>query len=293
MSKNTLVLAIMLASFAIVSTRGAFFALPVTKDTAGLRSSDDLRSTYEEDLKRIKNLKDAKDLPHLVQLADEIESKWIPRNKDYYSELMIELVGAFSGYDFRNDRRHLYAIKYAKLALNKGDQLPLEAEIRLARFLEGGPEYATGQMKAGGWAQDRSERVKYWLHAWQRLESAINRNFDFNNRPVLNVLPPPGYGPAGIAPESIKDPKARADYERAIAANKEKIADYNKQWQLRQLDNYFTPPAKRFLVEAYSKPPYNLEELRVNLNAYSVNQNVKNEILTLVSRGMSEGSKDP
>ncbi len=75
MSKKTLVLAIMLASFAIVSTRGVFFALPVTKNTVGPPSGDGLRSTYEEDLRRIKNLKEAKDLTHLARIIHEGASR--------------------------------------------------------------------------------------------------------------------------------------------------------------------------------------------------------------------------
>jgi hypothetical protein len=143
-------------------------------------------------------------------------------------------------------------------------------------------------MRAEEWAQDRSERVKHWLHAWQRLEKEINRNFNFSNRPQLNVLPPAGYGPAGIAPESIKDSKARAEYESAIAANKKKIAEYNKQWQLRQLDSYFTPYASQFIIEAYSKPPYNLAELKEYLDGYLANETLKARIVNEVKKKIGQ-----
>lgn len=252
--------------------------------------SQALRASYEQDIRKIEGLKEAKDLSGLARLADEIESKWASLNKDYYAGLMVEVVGAFSGNDLKDDRQYVLAIKYAKAALEKGDALPLEAEIKLVRFLQGGPEYDTGGMKPEQWGQDRSERARYWLHAWQRLERSINRNFDFNQRPTLNVLPPPGYGPAGISPSSIKDPKARAEYERRIAENNEKIAEYNRQWQLRQLDDYFTPYVKRFIIEAYSKAPYNLEEIRGYLNTYGVDPSVREAILSQISQRTSQSN---
>lgn len=292
MSKRTLTLTIVLAcallgTFGIIYSKTASFATGATKNTA-LKHQNNNRSAYEQDLKSVEALKEAKDLKGLARLADEIESKWATLNKDYYASLMVEVVGAFSGYDLKDDRLYALALKYAKAALEKGDWLPLEAEIKLVRFLEGGPEYTTGQIKAEEWARDRSERISYWLHAWQRLEKEINRNFDFDNRPRLNVLPPAGYGPAGIAPESIKDSKARAEYESAIAANKENIAEYNKQWVLHQLDKYFTPHAMRFIVEAYSKPPYNLEELRKHLGTNIVDKGVKKRLLDEVTKNIGK-----
>ena len=292
-TRRTLALIIMLigiplAALGIISGGIAPSSTRVTKNTAPPRQSGDIRSEYEQDIKNIETLRANRNLEGLVLLADQIELKWPKINKDYYSALMIEVVGAFSGYDFKDDRQYVLAVKYAKAALEKEDQLPLEAEIRLARFLQGGPEYTTGQMKAEEWARDRSERVKRWLHAWQRLEKEINRNFDFNNRPPLNVLPPAGHGPAGIAPESIKDAKARAEYESTIAANKEKIAEYNKQWQLRQLDNYFTPYASQFIIEAYSKEPHNLAELKKYLDDYLTKEDVKEKIINEVKKKMTE-----
>ncbi len=292
-TRRTLVLIMMLiciplAAFGIISSGIAPLTARVTKNTAAERQSGSLKNEYEQDLKSIETLREARNLEGLALLADEIEMKWPQRHKHYYASLMIEVVGAFSGYDFKDDRQYVLALKYAKAALKMGDRLPLEAEIKLVRFLQGGPEYTTGQMKAEEWAQDRSERVKRWLHAWQRLEKEINRNFDFNNRPQLNVRPPAGYGPAGIAPESIKDSKARAEYESAIAANKKRIAEYNKQWQLRQLDNYFTPYASQFMIEAYSKEPHNLAELKKYLDDYLTNEDLKEKIINEVKKKMTE-----
>lgn len=298
MSKRTLLIAfvllsIPLASFGIVFSNRSLSAPRAANKIALSPQTDPQRNSYEEDLGRIKAVKHAKDVAALAELADEIESKWAKSDKQYYGDLMIELVGALSGFDFKDDRQHLLAIKYAKVALSKADELPLDAEIRLARFLEGGPGHATGQMAAESWAGDRFERATLWLHASRRLEQTINRDFDFNDRPTLNVLPPRGSGPLGITPDSIKDPQARAVYERAIATNKQKTTEYGRQLQLRQLDHYFTPHVKRFLIEAYSKPPYNLQELRTSLSTYNVDQAVTTEILTKVSRAISESSIVP
>jgi len=249
------------------------------------------KSDYEQHLQTIHTLREAKNIDGLTQVADEVEAKWGAISPHNYASLMLEIVNSLSGYNLNDARQYTLAIRYAKQALQRADALPLNSEIKLVRFLEGGPEYDTGQMKPEEWMQDRRERAKYWLHAWQRLNNEINRNFDFNNnRPRLNLLPPPGFGPAGIAPEAIKDPQARAKYEADIAANDAKRLEFNMQWELHNLDKYFTSSAKRFLAEAYSRPPYNTDELRQYLDSYHVDENTKRELLNQVATNIAPKS---
>src|SRR5215813_12955228 len=169
---------IALAAILICVTLAAFALVPgkPVPSLAGGRAivaeqqSEETRTAYQEKLDRLKEFKERHDLTRLVQLADEIQAQRTSLSQDYYTDLMIEVVGALSGYDFKDDRQHVLALKYAKAALDKADQLSIQGEIKLVRFLEGGPEYDSGQMKANDWEQDRRERVKYWLHASRRFE---------------------------------------------------------------------------------------------------------------------------
>ena len=285
-SLATILITMPLVAFAIVSptTRHRLFGWRTLEVK---QTSEDAATRYRERLTQIRESKKKRDLKGLEQIADEIQSQYPSLGSAYYTDLMIEVIGAMSGYQFKDDRQYLLAIKYAKATLEKPDQLTVEGEAKIAQFLEGGPEYDTGQMKPDQWVQDRRERTNYWLHAWRRFEREINRNFDFDTRPPLNISPPSGYGPAGIAPESIKDPAARAQYEAALARNKQRIAEYNRQWQLRQLDKSFTPSMRRFLIEAYSKTPHNIEELDHYLDAYGMDQRSKQMILAAVSQDVS------
>jgi len=79
--------------------------------------------------------------------------------------------------------------------------------------------------KGEKWAQIRKKDVEVRLHAWKRLVNAIDPTWDANDVPLVNVMPPLAAGPPGgvapgVAPEAIKDPKLRAQYEAAIEKNR-------------------------------------------------------------------------
>lgn len=86
----------------------------------------------------------------------------------------------------------------------------------------------------------RAETLHAWLHLLDVLDRSIDRNFDLRVKPQRFVLGPPlpgGIVPKGgiVDPASIPDPKTRAEYERAIAANEAKTARYYLQHELRTL----------------------------------------------------------
>ncbi|WP_343729599.1 hypothetical protein [Duganella sp.] len=74
---------------------------------------------------------------------------------------------------------------------------------------------------------------------WRAIGSAIDHEMhpEDGDLPQLNLAPPPETGlPAGVAPDSIKDPALRQAYERAIEENKRKVqrAHYQHALQLAQ-----------------------------------------------------------
>ena len=56
-----------------------------------------------------------------------------------------------------------------------------------------------------------------------------------------------------ISATHLPDPAARAQYTQALQRNQQRIDDYNRLWQLHQLDKFFVPNARRFLAHAYSR----------------------------------------
>lgn len=87
-----------------------------------------------------------------------------------------------------------------------------------------------------------------------------------------------------MSPEEIKDPRLRAKYEAAIAENERKADEFRRQYRLRQLDSSFPRTAEKYLIQAYSKPPSNLHELRGLLNIYQIDKTSARKILDGVSR---------
>jgi hypothetical protein len=250
---------------------------------------EDAQEEFNKDLARIENFLRVKDLDGLVITADELEEKWSQRGGELYGRLMLSISnGIANGFD--DERIYKLSQKYAAAALTKADTFSLDLETKLLGFIAMDiapvPAVLTGD---SDWARERSTKAKLWLHAWQRLEREIDRNFDFNDVPSLNVCPPAETGlPCGIAPEGIRDPELRAKYSAAIAANTAKAKKFNQQYKLRAIGERFTAHAEQYLVRVYSKPPYNLEELKVYLNERLANRDLRERIVNEVKKKIAE-----
>ena len=118
--------------------------------------------------------------------------------------------------------------------------------------------------KGEDFAQRRKKDVQIRLHAWKRLIDAIDPNWDPNDKPVRNVVPPTETGlPSGVTPEAIKDSKLRAEYIQAIDKNRKKAEKYLKQsklldWLKRypksvERDIVLVPKQASFLILRYNE----------------------------------------
>jgi hypothetical protein len=127
--------------------------------------------------------------------------------------------------------------------------------------------------------------TKMRLHAWKRLLDAIDPTWDANDFPVINVTPPSASGaPSGVAPHAIKDPRLRAEYEEAIERNRQKAQRYSEQNRLHKWLKRFPKTAEEYIIRAYSKPPFDVGELKEFLQTYITDEETKATILHAVTK---------
>jgi hypothetical protein len=246
-------------------------------------SSPTHKALYE-DIRRLELFRYSNDLDGLILTADELEQKWSPIDGEFYARVMLNVSNLILNGGFDDTRIKPLSQRYARKALVRSEKFPLELEEQLLLFVQEDLNPANSE----AWMKERSAKAKLWLHAWRRLEKGIDPNFDFNNRALLSVAPPLETGlPAGIAPEAIKDPKLRAQYEAAITANEEKGRRYDQQYRLRVTGKYLPNEAEQYLIRAYSKPPYNLEELKGYLDDHLADETLKTRIVNEVKKNMS------
>lgn len=254
----------------------------------------DTRQQYQRDLARLSDLSKANDLDGLVKFADELEVKWGRRGGDDYARLMLNISNLIVN-DFYNEKIYQLSQKYIFTALSKSDSFSLDSEVKLLPFLAIALAPSTAPTDVtSAWAKERNIKAKLWLHAWFRLEKEIDRKFNFNDKPFLNITPPVETGlPSGVAPEAIKDARLRALYEAEITANAKKARIYNRQYILRQIEKEFPQKAENYIVSAYSKSPINPNELEQLLNTYIGDYTTRERIKDEVKRRRSGTSTSP
>lgn len=108
----------------------------------------------------------------------------------------------------------------------------------------------------------RAEKLTLLLDILNQIDGKRIVNFDFEDLPTMSVSPPPETGlPSGVDPAEIKDPAAKAKYERAVTENQQKAARYALQKKLAKLDLRVTGQAEGLISDAYTGSAADLAEL--------------------------------
>ncbi len=115
-------------------------------------------------------------------------------------------------------------------------------------------------------AEARMQTATAWMAILSRIDAARDPRFNPDDPPVTRVAPPkvPG-GPAylpGVDPKQVRDPKVRAEYERAIEENRQKAEIAQRHWELEAIDTEVTEGTMRFLKRFYTSAPTDQRELR-------------------------------
>jgi len=133
----------------------------------------------------------------------------------------------------------------------------------------------------------RRDGLALWLRLLHTLDQNLDPAFDPADVPATKVQPPPipggGVPPPGADPATIPDPKARAEYQKAVAANRAKAENYRLQNLLRQMDERIAPRAEGFIRTAFAPDAADRAEVAAAVGAVVKNAARKAKLLKLVT----------
>lgn len=206
------------------------------------------------------------------------------KTADYYRitlDFCLRLNSTASG----NHKRILAARALAEEALDTPGDKPLDCEIKLSLFLQSDPDYANGSLRGTSWSKVRATRATRWLKVWRDLKEALASLPATSVLPQVNVEPPDGANILpGMPAKMIKDPALRKQYEDDIKKNDEVNRLFRLKEDTLQLARLFETPAKHYIIDIYSKPPYNTDELDQLLAGSVLDAATRTAILDEVKR---------
>ena len=111
-------------------------------------------------------------------------TKWQSRDRNAFLRYMYQACSELSSYDIGDiSQRALLLGQYSISVLQSGD-LPLPEYVQFVEFL--GLDLPA--ISEGVWKELRRQKALL-LETWRRMGRATDSNFDFNDRPLLNVRP--------------------------------------------------------------------------------------------------------
>jgi hypothetical protein len=148
----------------------------------------------------------------------------------------------------------------------------------------------------------RNVFVEYRLRVWRRIPPLIDpiwKADDPQNTVYMNMSPPGGKYPSGIAPEGIMEPEIRQEYEKRLAENHRRAERNSQQIHARQIrDEWLKGALRGDMVKLYEKFPVTDEDwdtLKAYLQVYVTDAQVRQELYALcreaASRRDALGSK--
>jgi hypothetical protein len=213
----------------------------------------------EVDLEKLKAPRDARDLGSLENAIDSDSQKWKGTNHVSYLAYMYGACGEISSYDYSDRSRQARLLTRYSLEVLDSGNLSLDQSVRFLRFLT----YDASDWDEVTWRHLRLQKANLWLDTWAQFATSLDPSFDPTEVPMINIAPPTDSGvPSGSSPESVKDPKLRAEYERSLADNQARTARIAEQQYLRMNADQFYKEAENYLVNAYSRPPSDSAELQ-------------------------------
>ena len=241
-----------------------------------LPQRQEIQDDLHRDLFELDSYLSYRDLDTLESVVNRKATEWQEKDRNSFIAYMSKACSLLSSYDVGDiSKRASLLSKYAIRVLKSGD-LPMRDQVQFVEFLMFDPP----TLDETSWRSLREQKAELWLAARRRVAKSLNPTFDFEDRPFLNVPTPAGSGArAGSSPESIKDPKLRAEYQIAVAQNSAKAQRYNDQYWLKRNAPHFYEETERYLVNAYSRAPADLAQVERLLSQYGDDSALRGRIL--------------
>jgi len=189
----------------------------------------------EAEQQRLRRLADELRVDDFVNDARATLKQWESKPDEMYGRLAETICDLLNSAPYSGDKAAKAATWQISEQTIRGKALTIPTLIRLLYHLASEPV-----SDRNDWPAVRSERASWWLETWNRLDQAMDPNFDPDDLPDLSSHP------------------------KAVAKN-----DYYKQqFELRKVEPHFKQTASSFLAHLYSLPPERSEELNVLLTKY-------------------------
>ena len=137
----------------------------------------------------------------------------------------------------------------------------------------------------------RANSLSLWLTLLQILDKNLRSDFDPEDTPDFIVQPSPLPDGTvlrpGTDPAKINDPKSRAEYEKAIAENREKQENYRLQTQLHRLEEKIPPCVEQFIRDSYTSSSDDQKELKEAIDKFIEKPERKTELSKLLASPQS------
>lgn len=178
--------------------------------------------------------------------------------------------------------------KHINDARAKIDQFRSDLEVELLRDAYSSLEHVNLAVEHDAKIRDqmRSDCLNLWLTIINLIDKHIDLGFDRKNAPDMHVDPPRsadgGQLPPGADPAKITDPAARADYEKAIEANREKSKNYRMQIHLERLNQRIPSLLEAFIQRSYVSA-VDRDEAKDTVEKLTESQNRKESLVRFIN----------
>lgn len=246
--------------------------------------SDIVNQQNLRELQAIDSLGRAKNLEALAKLVAEL-SKRADHESPHFFNVLQALSNALTTYDHGANtyiRSYQLAQECAYLALEQANKLSLSQEVGFLWVLTVDTD-AANKLTDEEKAKLRAKKAALMLNPIKRINE-IKKMPAYKGVIFTTVPLPPGVeGENGMSPKNISNPVLRAQYEKAVKENSERLKQANLRRQALNTEISWLPAVEKYLIAAYTKPPFALDELKNLMDQAEMPSENKNRILGAVT----------
>ena len=215
-----------------------------------------------------------------------IDKRFTESNLYSYINLLRAACDEIASCEFGDKTRARLLLKrYATLVLNKADNTQIDVQVHiLTSYLRLEPKLIS--LLKSDFPVERGLSANLWLGVWNKVETMIDKGWSLNDpeNEVRPFSPPPEiFFMSGMNPDDVNDPTVRAEYEKHLKKNKATSEKNKLQVKLRKIKTEYSQQVEGYIVNIYSTPPLNDQELREKLTHFK-DGGMKTRILTALSK---------